>query len=29
MSTSKRYSSEVQERAVRMFFEHRNDYPSQ
>ena len=29
MSTSKRYSPEVQERAVRMVFEHRSDYPSQ
>ena len=29
MSTSKRYSPEVQERAVRMVFDHRNDYPSQ
>ena len=29
MSTTKRYSPEVQERAVRMVFDHRNDYPSQ
>jgi transposase len=29
MSTSNRYSPEVQERAVRMVFEHRSDYPSQ
>ena len=29
MSTSNRYSPEVQERAVRMVFEHQADYPSQ
>ena len=29
MSTSRRYSPEIQERAVRMVFEHRSDYPSQ
>ena len=29
MSTSKRYSPEVRERAVRMVFEHQNEYPSQ
>jgi transposase len=29
MSTSKRYSPEVRERAVRMVFDHQADYPSQ
>jgi len=29
MSTSKRYSSEVQQRAVRMVFDREADYPSQ
>lgn len=29
MSTSKKYSPEVRERAVRMVFEHQDEYPSQ
>ena len=29
MTTSKKYSPEVRERAVRMLFEHQNDYNSQ
>lgn len=29
MSTSKRYSPEVRQRAVRMVFDHEDDYPSQ
>ena len=29
MSTSKRYSPEVRQRAIRMVFEHEADYPSQ
>lgn len=29
MNTSKRYSPEVRERAVRMVFEHEHNYPSQ
>ena len=29
MTTSRRYSAEVRERAVRMVFEHSNDYDSE